>query len=79
MIGLEGLAILASPWIVDPLARTILWTVVLAIGLWILLLALADVLSTRLYLRGLLKKHASDYAALPFHRLRRPIYPLDPL
>ena len=21
----------------------------------------------------------SDYAALPFHRLRRPIYPLDPL
>jgi flagellar basal body-associated protein FliL len=49
MLGLVGVLILAGPWITAPLAVLLYWLGVIVLIVWIVLLAGADMLATRMH------------------------------
>lgn len=73
MIGIVGIAVVVSLAIKDPLINPILWLVVLALVVWMLLLALADMVSSYYYYHQLRARHTAEHAALQaqLDRLRR--------
>ena len=64
MIGIVGIAVVASLAIEDPLSAAILWLVVLALVVWMLLLALADMMSSYFYFYQIRAQHAAEHASL---------------
>lgn len=57
MLGLVGVLIFAGPWVTAPLAILLYWLGVIVLVLWIMLLAGADMLATRLYYAQLETEH----------------------
>ena len=64
MIGVVGVAVLGESWVAGPVAKAIYWSGMLLIGVWIMLLALADIASSRIHLQRLHREHVADFAAL---------------
>ncbi|MEX2185981.1 MAG: hypothetical protein WD875_04265 [Pirellulales bacterium] len=57
MLGLVGALILGGPWISAPLAVLLYWLGVVVLILWIMLLASADVLATRMHYSQIETEH----------------------
>lgn len=64
LVGLVGLAVLGSLAVNKPAYAIAYWGCVTALVLWMGLLAVADILSTRLYYRRRLRREAAKHAAL---------------
>lgn len=73
LLGAMGLLALGDLWITGTVARAALWTVMFLLLLWVLLLAAADWLASRLHFDKLLSASAVEHALLQreieqFHR-----------
>jgi hypothetical protein len=65
MIGIAGVAILASAWLPDkPLVQLTYWAAVVILVAWIALLACADLLATRHYFGQAQLDHVVEHARL---------------
>ena len=63
MIGIVGVAIIVGQWLADPLVVGLYWLVVLFIVGWIILLAFADALVTKVHFDGLQREQHSELRA----------------
>lgn len=64
LIGLVGLAVLGGLWVDGPPWEALYWTTVLLAVIWILVLAMADVSSTRSFFSEVERRRADEHAAL---------------
>jgi peptidoglycan/LPS O-acetylase OafA/YrhL len=64
LIGLVGIAVLGSLWVDGPPWEALYWTAVLLVVTWILVLASADVSSTRSFFGEVERRRADEHAAL---------------
>lgn len=64
MIGVVGIAVAASLAVTAPLMTAGLWLVVLSLVVWMLLLALADMVSSYFYYAQVRARHAAEHASL---------------
>jgi hypothetical protein len=64
LIGLVAVAIAASSWITGTLAIALYWSGVLLVVIWIGLLALADLLGSRVHYQRAEAEHRATHAAL---------------
>ena len=64
MIGLVGIAVLVGYWITSPWVAVIYWACVVWVVLWIGLLAMADLVSTRVYFARLCQEQLDEQAGL---------------
>lgn len=73
MIGIVGIAVAVSPAITNSMGTAILWLVVFSLVVWMLLLALADMVSSYYYYYQLRARHTAEHASLQaqLERLRR--------
>jgi hypothetical protein len=71
MIGLVGVAVLGGIWVTAPRTQLLYWSGVLLVAVWIGLLAIADMASTRAHWQRLHRRHVADFTALRADLLRR--------
>jgi hypothetical protein len=75
MIGLVGVLLFAGQWVEHPIGVLVYWLAVVLLVVWIMLLALADVVATRTHFsrlrRGSLVEHARLQAELHLARKRQ--------
>ena len=64
MIGIVGLTVGIGAWIEDTLLSAIYWSVVFLIVVWIVILAAADLVSSRFFLNQIRDQHTAEHAAL---------------
>lgn len=64
MIGVVGLAVVASLAVEDTMMNAILWLVVLSLVVWMLLLALADLVSSYYYYNQVRAQQTAEHASL---------------
>ena len=74
MIGIVGIAVVASLAVTDAIMTAILWCFVLALVVWMLLLAFADMVSSYFYYNQIRAQHTAEHASLQaqLDKLRRP-------
>ncbi len=65
MVGFVGVAIFIGYWITAPLVWAVYWLAVMGVVLWIVLLAITDLVDTQIFYTNMRTKHAFDE-----HRLR---------
>ena len=73
MIGMVGIAVLVSLVMTNPTMTAILWLAVLSLVVWMLLLALADMVSSYFYYQKIRDQHVAEHASLQaqLDRIRR--------
>ena len=64
MIGLVGIAVVVGIWFTDTVAAAVYWGAVALVVCWIGLLAVADLISTRMYFHSVRKGQLEEQAAL---------------
>jgi len=64
MIGFVGIAIIGGIWVRDPIYTIAYWGCVAIVVLWMGLLAVADMLSTRSYYWRLRREQIAEHASL---------------